>query len=116
MSNKTFVFAGVSRLNGVIKARFANDQMRVKVLLNGGHTDIDIVPLMGPMTKVQAVEKLIQAEFHKGNVEILAALEAELDKRTPKSTKKPAISLEAIKAKAKPKAKVVVKEDENESF
>jgi murein L,D-transpeptidase YafK len=120
MSNKTFTFAGVSRLNGVIKARFANDQMRVKVLLNGGHKDVDITELIRPMTKAEAVESLLKANFHNSNTEIQAALEAELDKRAPKAAskdkpkkeaKKPkkevpakkAISLDAIKAKAAPK-------------
>ena len=122
MSNKTFTFAGVSRLNGVIKARFANDQMRVKVLINGGHKDIDITELMRPMTKVEAVESLLKANFHNGNTEIQSALEAELDKRAPKAAnrdkpkkeaKKPkkappakAITLDTIKAKAKPKSTV----------
>ncbi len=123
MSNKTFTFAGVSRLDGVLKARFANDQMRVKVLLNGGHTDVDMTELMRPMTKVEAVEALLKANFDNGNAEIRAALEAEVDKRTPKAankeqkktkeTKKPkkeapakGISLESIKAKAKPKSTV----------
>jgi hypothetical protein len=63
MSNKTFTFAGVSRLNGVIKARFANDQMRVKVLMNGGHKDIDITELMRPMSKVEAVESLLRTRL-----------------------------------------------------
>ena len=123
MSNKTFTFAGVSRLNGVIKARFANDQMRVKVLMNGGHKDIDITELMRPMSKVEAVESLLKANFHNGNTEIQSALEAELDKRAPKAAskdkpkkeaKKPkkevpakkAISLDTIKAKAAPKSTV----------
>ena len=123
MSNKTFTFAGVSRLNGVIKARFANDQMRVKVLMNGGHKDIDITELMRSMTKVEAVESLLKANFHNGNTEIQAALEAELDKRAPKAANrdkpkkeakkapKPkapakAITLDTIKAKAAPKSTV----------
>ena len=121
MSNKTFTFAGVSRLNGVVKARFANDQLRVKVLLNGGHKDIDMTQLMAPMTKVEAVEALLKANFDNGNAEIKAALEAELDKRAPKAAskdkpkkeaKKPkkapakAITLEGIKAKAKVAAPV----------
>jgi hypothetical protein len=126
MTNKTFTFAGVSRLDGVVKARFANDQMRVKVLINGGHTDVDITELMQPMTKTEAVQALLKANFDNGNAEIRAALEAELDKRAPKAankepkktkeakkpkqTPKADISLETIKAKAKPaptKAQVV---------
>jgi hypothetical protein len=123
MSNKTFTFAGVSRLNGVIKARFANDQMRVKVLINGGHKDIDMTELMSPMTKAEAVTALLKANFDNGNAEIRAALEAELDKRAPKAASKDkpkkeakkapkpktpakAITLDTIKAKAAPKSTV----------
>jgi hypothetical protein len=116
MTTKTFTHAGVSKLNGVVKARFANDAMRVKVLQKGGHTDIDMVELMSPSTKTQAVEALIKAEFHKDNAAVQEALAAELDKRAPKAAskdkpkkeaKKPkkapakAITLEGIKAKAK---------------
>ena len=116
MTTKTFTHAGVSKLNGVVKARFANDAMRVKVLQKGGHTDIDMTELMRPMTKTEAVEALIKAEFHKDNAAIQEALTAELDKRVPeaaskdkpkKEAKKPkkapakAITLEGIKAKAK---------------
>ena len=110
---KVFSHAGVSRLNGVIKARFANDALRVKVLAKGGHTDIDLVEFLEPLTKEAAVAKLIEMGFGKGNTEIEQALAAELDKRTdapkaPKAVKvtKPkaakAITIESIKAKAKP--------------
>lgn len=130
MSNKTFTYAGVSRLDGVLKARFANDQMRVKVLLNGGHTEVDLTELMRPMTKAEAVEALLKANFDNGNTEIRAALEAEVDKRAPKAAnkepkktkeaKKPKkdkapkseISLDSIKAKAKPKSTVTKAEIE----
>jgi hypothetical protein len=116
MTTKTFTHAGVSKLNGVVKARFANDAMRVKVLQKGGHSDIDMVELMRPSTKTEAVEALIKAEFHKDNAAVQEALAAELDKRAPKAAskdkpkkeaKKPkkapakAITLEGIKAKAK---------------
>ena len=103
MTNKTFTHAGVSRLNGVIKARFANDALRVKVLAKGGHTEIDLVEFLEPLSKEDAVRKLIDMDFAKGNTEIQAALEAELDKRTetPKAEKAP----KAVKAKAPAKTK-----------
>jgi hypothetical protein len=121
--SKVFTHAGTSRLNGVVKARFANDAMRVKVLTKGGHTDIDLVEFLEPLTKIEAVMKLIEMDFAKGNTEVQAALEAELDKRTPneaankeprktKEAKKPkkapapkAITLDSIKAKAPTKSK-----------
>jgi hypothetical protein len=115
MSN-TFKFAGVSRLNGTIKARFANDALRVKVLQKGGHTDIDLIEFPTALTKEQAVTKLIEMDFAKGNIEIVTALEAEVEKRAPRSankeqkktkeTKKPkketapkAITLDSVMAK-----------------
>jgi hypothetical protein len=110
----TFKYAGVSTLNGKIKARFANDQMRVKVLAKNGHKDIDIIELKHPMTKDEAVAFLLKINFDNGNATVRAAIEAEVEKRTeapkaakaaPKAKAAPAKkskpSMDAIKAKAK---------------
>jgi len=94
---KTFKFAGVSTRNGVIKARFANDQMRVKVLAKTGSSDIDLIELKEPMTKADAIAFLLSINFDNGNVNIRAALEEGLEKRT--------VVARAPKAKAAPKAK-----------
>ena len=122
--SKTFKFAGVSKRAGAFKARFANDQMRVKVLAKTGSSDIDLIELKEPMTKEDIVAYLLSIDFDNGNAEIRTALEQELDKRTVttgankerkgnKETKKPkkapakAITLEGIKAKAKVAAPAV---------
>ena len=111
----TFKYAGVSTLNGKVKARFANDQMRVKVLAKNGHSDIDIIELEHPMTKEAAVAFLLKINFDNGNAAVRAAIEAEVEKRTdaPKAAKAPKAkapakkaakskpSMDAIKAKAK---------------
>jgi hypothetical protein len=106
----TFKYAGVSTLNGKMKARFANDQMRVKVLAKNGHKDIDIIELKHPMTKQEAVEFLLKINFDNGNKTVRAAIEAEVEKRTetpkaakaaPKKAAKSKPSMDAIKAKAK---------------
>jgi len=95
--------AGVSKLNGEFKVRFANDALRVKVLAKNGHKDIDIVELKTPMTKEDAVAFLISIDFANGNKEVQQALDAAADKRgvtvapAPKS------------APAKPKGARVVK-------
>jgi len=118
---KVFSHAGVSRLDGVLKARFANDALRVKVLAKGGHTDIDLVEFLEPLTKEAAVLKLIEMGFGKGNAEVEQVLAAELDKRAPvvkaekapkapKAPKAKAITIDTIKAKA-PKAKAAPKVD-----
>jgi len=116
--SKTFTHAGVSTLDGVTKARFCNDALRQKVLIKNGHTNIDIVELMSPMTKEDAVAALIKADFANGNAKVQAALEAEVEKRAPKAASKdkpkkeakkpkkapaPKPTLEAIRAKAAPK-------------
>jgi hypothetical protein len=119
MTEKTFTQAGVSTLNGETKVRYANDALRVKVLAKGGHTGIDLVELGEPLTKEQAVAKLIGIKFGQGNPVIEQALAAEVSKQTPtrravnttpavtrraaKSKVKP-ITLETIKAKAVPQA------------
>jgi hypothetical protein len=54
-NEKTFTFGGVSDLNGIYKARFANDAGRVKVLDKNGHIDIRLVALPTAFTKAQTV-------------------------------------------------------------
>ena len=119
----SYSHAGFSSLNGVMKVRFANDALRVKVLAKNGHKDIDIVELRHPMSKADAVAYLLSIDFATRdgvtNQEVKAAIEAELGKRSPKEPKakvekvakaktvKPAAktkakpTMESIKAKAK---------------
>jgi hypothetical protein len=105
----SYSHAGVSKLNGEFKVRFANDALRVKVLAKNGHKDIDIIELKNPMTKADAVAYLLKIDFDNGNKAIRAALEAAADKRTEKPAKAtPAPKAKATKAPAKkaaPKAK-----------
>ena len=100
--------AGVSKLNGEFKVRFANDMMRVKVLAKNGHKDIDIIELKNPMTKEDAVAFLSKIEFDNGNKAVRAALEAAADKRgitAPKAK----VSKPVAKAPAKATKTPVVK-------
>lgn len=87
---KTFSHAGVSTLNGVVKARFANDAARVKVLQKNGHKDIDLMELPYPMTKLDAVNYMLSIDFDNGNATVRQTLEAELDKRTDAPAQKKA--------------------------
>lgn len=127
--SKSFTHAGVSKLDGKFKMRFANDSLRTKVLIKNGHTDIDIVELKHPMTKEEAVAYLLSIDFDNGNKEVRAAIEAEQGKRAPKEPKakvekvakaktvKPAAkktakpTMESIKAKAAKAKKVEVPAD-----
>lgn len=98
----TFKVAGVSRLDGEFKCRFANDMTRVKVLAKNGHKDIDLIELKEPMTKEAAVEFLLSINFDNGNAEVRAALESERAKREPKPAKEP-----KARAVKEPKARAV---------
>ena len=122
--SKTFTHAGVSKLDGEFKVRFANDSLRTKVLIKNGHTDIDIVELKEPMTKEDAVAYLISIDFATQNgvtnEAVQAALLAEVDKRSdapkaaktpksPKAEKKTKPTMEGIKAKVAAKKAAVPK-------
>jgi hypothetical protein len=94
-----FSHAGVSKLNGEFKVRFANDALRVKVLAKNGHKDIDIVELKTPMTKEDAVAYLLSIDFANGNKAVQAALDEAAGKR----------GVKAIPTMAKIEAKVKAK-------
>jgi len=66
MTTKTFTVVGVSTRNGVAKPRFSNDAAsRIKTLVASGHTDIELVTLTTPATKVQAARSLMTADVSK---------------------------------------------------
>lgn len=135
--SKSFTHAGVSKLDGEFKVRFANDSTRVKVLIKNGHTEIDMLELKHPMTKEEAVAYLVSIDFATQNgvtnPEVKAALDeaqAKRSERKPaekalaktaktakaaKSTAKP--TMESIKAKAaKAKAVEPAVEEEDAPF
>ena len=64
MTDKTFKIAGVSKLKGAYKVRFANDMTRVKVLAKTGHTDIDLIELPHAMGKSELVAYLKTTAFY----------------------------------------------------
>jgi hypothetical protein len=108
--SKSFTHAGVSKLDGEFKVRFANDALRTKVLIKNGHTDIDIIELKHAMTKEDAVAYLMEIDFATTNgvtnADVLAALAAEIDKRSEVPAKEP--KAKAPKAtKAKPTMKAI---------
>ena len=119
--SKSFTHAGVSKLDGEFKVRFANDASRIKVLIKNGHTDIDIVELKNPMTKEEAVAYLLSIDFATRdgatNEAVQAALLAEVDKRQEKPAKAPrakkepkvAPTMEGIEAKVAAKKSAVPK-------
>lgn len=58
-TEKLFTVAGTATDKGITKARFANDLVaRIKILNKAGCTDINLVELPHPMTKLEALQHL----------------------------------------------------------
>ena len=81
MTNKTYTVVGTSICNGKMKVRWATDMMRIKVLQRTGHTDIELVDLPKPMSKVDAVNHMLETHGAKMSAERVAAARAALTKR-----------------------------------
>jgi hypothetical protein len=111
---KTYRYAGVSRLDGEFKVRFSDRDTYVKALAKADNTDIDIVELRTPMVKLEAIQYLNSIDFAQGRSEVQAALDLALETRTqratpaqPRAPRVPGVprtgtkmSLEAIRARA----------------
>jgi hypothetical protein len=96
-TDKLFTVAGVSTLDGETKVRFANDELRVKVLMKHGHTDPILIALPEAMTKLDAIEFIQGLDEFQG-VAAQAAIADYLDAKTPKV--KAVATPTATKAKA----------------
>ena len=88
-TEKTFTVAGVSKLDGEFKVRFANDVMRVKVLAKNGHEDINLIELEQPMSKLDAALFLQELDEFQ-DPEVQACIADYIDRNTekPKTEKK----------------------------
>lgn len=84
-TEKTFAVAGVSVKDGKTKVRFANDQMRIKILAKNGHTDIELIDLPRAMTKGEIAQYMLEIDFAKGRAEVAAAI-AYVAKKNPLGT------------------------------
>ena len=110
MTDKLFTVAGTSKVNGGTKVRYANDMTRVKVLVKGGHEDIDLIELPRAMTKAEIVSYLMSMDFADGNVEKAEAIAREASKRKVELQPAKPVKAKATKtatAKAPAKAKIV---------
>jgi len=117
-TDKLFTVAGISKLNGNYKVRFANDIMRIKVLAKSGHEDIRLAELDRPMTKLEAATAVRAMDDFSDTV-AQATITEYLEDNAPKTT----VSKPAAKGVMKPKAKVAatpkavkVTEDEDAPF
>ena len=108
-TDKTFSVAGISKLNGDYKVRFANDIMRIKVLAKSGHEDIRLADLEGEFTKMDAA-KLILGMDEFADAIAQSTITEYIEDNTPKAAKaapvKALVKAKATKAPAKVAAPV----------
>ena len=103
-TNKLFTVAGTATQNGVTKARFANDMVaRIKILNKSGCTNINLIELPKPMTKLEALQHL-QTLGQTGDAGYAVA--NKLAEKT-KIAKKGEVRVKATKSVAKSADKVV---------
>ncbi len=107
MTDKLFTVAGTSKVNGGTKVRFANDMTRVKVLVKGGHEDIDLIELPRAMSKAEITSYLLSIDFADGNVEKAEAISREASKRKVELQAAKPSKAKATKAVKATKPKVV---------
>jgi hypothetical protein len=99
-TDKTFKVAGISKLNGEYKVRFANDIMRIKVLAKSGHEDIRLAELDNAVTKMEAA-MLISGMDEFSDVVAQATIAEYIEENTPRAPKAKTAPVKApVKAKA----------------
>ncbi len=102
-TDKLFTVAGISKREGEYKVRFANDTMRVKVLIKGGHEDVRLVELDAPSTKMEAVQVL--RDMPEFSDAIAQATIAEfIEDNTPKAPRTKAPKAAKVKPESSPTA------------
>ena len=103
---KKFTVAGTAAQNGNVKVRFANDLVaRIKILNKNNCTDINLIELPKPMTKLEALQHLMTLGEQYTAGDAGYAITAKLAEKT-KIAKKGEIKVAATAVKAKaPKAK-----------
>ena len=68
--SKLISFAGVSRVNGVLKFRGAQNVNRINQLRKLGDTDVEMLYLGRDMTKSEAAKELLARDFANGRKDI----------------------------------------------
>ena len=72
--SKLISFAGVSRVNGVLKFRTSDSPARITQLQKLGDTEVEMRFLNTPMTKSEAAKRLISTGFANDREDVLALL------------------------------------------
>jgi hypothetical protein len=122
-TDKTFQVAGISKLNGDYKVRFANDMMRIKVLAKSGHEDIRLADLEGSFSKIEAATILLGLDEFADAI-AQSTITEYIEDNTPKAKVSKPVAKAPAKATKTPTAKAVkapakavqVTEDEDAPF
>lgn len=112
--NKTFTVAGTAtNPDGTAKARFANDLVaRIKILNKAGCSNINLVELPRPMTKVEALEHLQSLGTFEGDAAYAIATRA-ADKAKAAKKREVSVTLKTGTKAKSTKATAPVGEMEN---
>jgi hypothetical protein len=103
-SEKLYTVAGTATHNGVTKVRFANDLVaRIKILTKAGATDINLVELPKPMSKLEALQYLQTLGITDGDAGF--AVSNKLAEKT-RVAKRAEVSVAGVTAKSSSKTKV----------
>ena len=86
--SKSITFAGVSRVDGVLKFRTASDDKRIAQLIKLGDTDVEMTRV-DVENKSQAAKELLARNFANGRADIEALLVANATDDNPFKAKKP---------------------------
>lgn len=100
MTDKLYTVAGTAEYNGETKVRFANDLVsRIKILVKAGCTNINLLELPRPMSKLEALEFLASLGTFNSADEVYAITHKihEKKKLAKKETKNKVISLDEIR-------------------
>jgi hypothetical protein len=115
-TDKLFTVAGISKLDGEYKVRFANDMMRIKVLAKSGHEDIRLADLEKAVTKLEAAKILLGLDEFSDAI-AQATISEYLEDKTPKAKVSKPVAVKATKTPAVKAAKTAkVTEDEDAPF
>jgi len=115
-TDKLFTVAGISKLNGDYKVRFANDIMRIKVLAKSGHEDIRLADLETAVSKLDAAQLILgMPEFDDAIAQ--STIVEYIEENTPKAKVSKPVATKATKTPvAKTTKAVKVTEDEDAPF
>jgi hypothetical protein len=104
-TDKLFTVAGTSKHpEHGFKVRFANDSMRVKNLAKSGHTDITLIELDAPMTKLDAVNFIKTLDEFQG-VSEQSAIADYLDRNDETPAKTATVKAPKVKTAKTPAVK-----------